>query len=95
MHQWTSRAFSAAGSNGATKKAAAAAAERLLDRVAPIIVGHKKMPLPSEAPSLVTQSPAASPTQDLFPAEEDDQTCGTQLPREFEEAFDVVASQGQ
>ena len=77
------------------KKAAAAAAERLLDRVAPIIVGHKKMPLPSEAPSLVTQSPAASPTQDLFPAEEDDQTCGTQLPREFEEAFDVVASQGQ
>ena len=66
----------------------------LLDRVQPIIVGHKKMRLPAEPPSLVTQSPAASPTKDLFPAD-DDQTCGTQLPREFGEAFDVVGSQDQ
>ena len=76
------------------EKAAAAAAERLLDRVQPIIVGHKKMRLPAEPPSLVTQSPAASPTKDLFPAD-DDQTCGTQLPCDFEGALDVVESQGQ
>ena len=82
------------GQQWCNKKAAAAAAERLLDRVQPIIVGHKKMRLPAEPPSLVTQSPAASPTKDLFPAD-DDQTCGTQLPREFGEAFDVVASQDQ